>query len=133
NNVKARVAKARIEIIVLPPYFTKFAHVFDLVYKQSPPHPVHGIICYIKIIDDKLPPPIIPYTVRPKDWAKEDKQVCTLLALDHVKPLLLPTTAGSFFINKQCKGRYQLKCICGKKQYPHYWVIDFYALNLLTL
>src|SRR5690606_11873858 len=61
-----------------------------------------------------------------------EKQESELLALGRIEPSSSPTAAAAFFVNKQCRSCNQLKCSCGKRDYPRRWVIDFRPLNNLV-
>lgn len=112
----------------LPDEFTTYQDVFnekDLPSLNEPLKPYFRI----KVADEDLPPPAKNIPRSPKQLEEETKWIKQSLDDNKIRPSNSRTAAASFFVNKQCTGCHQLRCSCGKYDYPQRMVLDMRLLN----
>lgn len=112
----------------LPKEFSSDADVFnekDLPSLKEPLKPYFRI----NVKDEDLPPPAKNIPRSPKQLEEEDRWLKQYLADGKIRESFSKTAAASFFVNKQCTGCHQLRCSCGKYDYPQRMVLDMRLLN----
>jgi Reverse transcriptase (RNA-dependent DNA polymerase)/RNase H-like domain found in reverse transcriptase len=112
----------------LPQEFLDDADIFnekDLPSLKEPLKPYFRI----NVKDEDLPPPAKNIPRSPKQLEEEDRWLKQYLADGKIRESFSKTAAASFFVNKQCTGCHQLRCSCGKYDYPQRMVLDMRLLN----
>lgn len=112
----------------LPKEFLDDADIFnekDLPSLKEPLKPYFRI----NVKDEDLPPPAKNIPRSPKQLEEEDRWLKQYLADGKIRESFSKTAAASFFVNKQCTGCHQLRCSCGKYDYPQRMVLDMRLLN----
>lgn len=109
----------------------EFAHQHDVFNENDLPSLKEPLKPYfrINVKDEDLPPPAKNIPRSPKQLEEENKWIDQYLANGKIQPSTSKTAAASFFVNKQCTGCHQLRCSCGKYDYPQRMVLDMRLLN----
>lgn len=110
---------------------TEFSSDTDIFNKEDLPSLTEPLKPYfrINVKDEDLPPPAKGIPRSPKQLEEEDKWISKSTAANKIRPSSSKTAAASFFVNKQCTGCHQLRCSCGKYDYPQRMVLDQRPLN----
>lgn len=112
----------------IPPEFQDLAKAFDEHSLPSLKEPLKPYF-RINVPDDQLPPPARNIPRSPKQLEEEERWIKEQLANNKIQPSQSKTAMSSFFVNKQCRGCHQLRCSCGKYDYPQRMVMDARPLN----
>lgn len=120
--------KTESPTLEIPEEFKDLAEAFDEETLPSLSEPLKPYF-RINVPDSELPPPARNIPRSPKQLAEEERWLNEQLAKNKIQPSQSKTAASSFFVNKQCTGCHQLRCSCGKYDYPQRMVMDMRPLN----